>query len=185
MYVYGEIGKRQSDRSVVVTIQLCDNMSITTDQSLQRSIQSLEESIKILKDTSDTLKTNNVKTRYLSNTMLQCNRNHYLATEFDMERATKDLNEEIDPIMNSLQDHLSKQLDRLKREINQLQEKYSKNQELLDLENADAKNSQNAGLNKRMNTPDVMMGPLSDEQFSELKMLAAQIQSKKLELNNL
>lgn len=179
---------RQDDRSTVTTAQLCDDddkMSITTEKSLQRSIQSLEQSIEILKDTSNTLQANNGKTRYLSNVMLQCNRNHYLATEFDMERATKDLNEEIDPIMNSLQDHLSKQLDRLKRDIYHLQEKYNKNQELLDLENADAKSSQNIGVNKRVNTPDVMMGPLSDEQFNELKMLTAQIQSKRLELNNL
>lgn len=160
-------------------------MSIT-DKSLERSIQPLKQSINILEATSKALKQTNARTRYLSSVMLQCNRNHYLATEFDMERATKDLNEEIDPIMNSLQDHLSKQLDRLKRDIKYLQEKYNKNRELLISENGDGSNgNSNAGLNEKVSTPDVMMGPVSDEQFNELKRLTAQIQSKKLELENL
>ncbi|KAG0665534.1 DASH complex subunit spc19 [Monosporozyma unispora] len=153
------------------------------DRVLDESIWHLEESITILQDSLATLNKNSQETNYLSKKMLQCHTQHLLATEFDMERATKDLNEEIDPIAKSLQDHLTKQLERIQRDVNKLEEKYKKNQAMLE-EDA-SRNDRNSLTTPRLSTPDVMMGPLSDDQFSELKRLTAEIQAKKTELEGL
>lgn len=157
------------------------------DRSLHESIWHLEESITTLQDSLDVLKKNSEETRYLSQKMLTCNRQHLLATEFDMERATKDLNEEIDPITRSLQDHLSKQLGRLQQDIQSLQQKQKKNESLL-REREDVHDNDSS--TRRSVTPGgtstgVRMGTLSDEQFNELKELTAKIQAKREELESL
>lgn len=156
------------------------------DRALDESIWHLEESITILRDSLGNLKKNSQETRYLSQRMMQCHRQHLLATEFDMERATKDLTEQIDPIAKSLQDHLEKQVHRMERELNNLEEKYEKNQTLLgDSKGDDNGDKKNITHTPRLSTPDVLMGPLSDTQFNELKRLTAEIQAKKLELQSL
>ncbi|CAL9737174.1 DASH complex subunit Spc19p [Monosporozyma servazzii] len=156
------------------------------NRALDESIWHLEESISILQDSLASLDKNSRETDYLSKKMLQCHTQHLLATEFDMERATKDLNDEIDPITKSLQDHLSKQLERVQTDVNKLEEKYKKNQAMLaeDASNNSDNDRKSLG-DAKLSTPDVLMGPLSDDQFNELKRLTAEIQAKKIELESL
>lgn len=159
------------------------------DRALDESIWHLEESISILQDSLASLDKNSRETDYLSKKMLQCHTQHLLATEFDMERATKDLNDEIDPITKSLQDHLSKQLQRVQTDVNKLEEKYKKNQTMLAEDanntNDNSNNDRKSLTGAKLSTPDVLMGPLSDDQFNELKRLTAEIQAKKTELESL
>lgn len=151
--------------------------------ALNDCIWHLEECITTLQNTVDTLQSQSKETTHLCNVILQCNKQHSLATEFDMERATKDLNEEVEPLLKPLGDKLQKHVLQLQRNLDNLsQQKLDNGQTLQDIQDKQQTLLKGKSSNS---TLDVMMGPATKEQMSQLKDLNAAIEQKRQELRSL
>ncbi|SCU89413.1 LAME_0E03400g1_1 [Lachancea meyersii CBS 8951] len=93
---------------------MADSLSQCVD-SLQSSLQCLEKTVSKLNNESKT-------SNYLTKSLLQSRRVFELVPEYDVQRAKLDLIEEIEPLVNNLSGKVSKNLSRLERERDNLQQ---------------------------------------------------------------
>lgn len=143
--------------------------------ALERSADSLESTVGLFKGSVETLKKNSRPNTYLTQTMLKSRRVFELVLEYDVQRAKLDLIEEVEPLVSVLQDKLGKSLNKMRRELDTLQQTYELNK---------------LRLNKKsytdfdVSTDVVIMGSTTNEELEELKKLKQQKEmlQKKLEL---
>lgn len=143
--------------------------------ALERSADSLESTVGLLKGSVETLKKNSGPNTYLTQTMLKSRRVFELVLEYDVQRAKLDLIEEVEPLVSVLQDKLGKSLNKMRRELDTLQQTYELNK---------------LRLNKKsytdfdVSTDVVIMGSTTNEELEELRKLKQQKEmlQKKLEL---
>lgn len=101
-----------------------------------------------------------------------------------MERATKDLSEEVEPLLKPLGEKLQKHVLQLQRDLDGLAQQRADNRQTL----RDIQDKQRALL---LETPapnttlDVMVGPATREQMQQLKELNAAIEEKRNQLRAL
>lgn len=135
-------------------------------ESLQQSVESLEDTIVILRNSVAKLEKNSQSNNHLTQTMLKSKRVFELVPEYDVQEAKLDLIEEVEPLVKTLEDKLEKSMVRMKREADTLQQTYELNKLRL---NKDV--SQRGDNDISMDV--VVMASSTNEELEELKMLKA------------
>lgn len=136
--------------------------------ALERSVESLETTVGLLRGSVATLEKNSKPNVYLTQTMLQSRRVFELMLEYDVQRAKLDLIEEVEPLVTTLQDKLEKSINRMRRELDTLQQTYELNRLRL------SKNSSVAGPANAefdVSTDAVIIASSTNEELEELKKL--------------
>lgn len=144
------------------------------NELLDDSVWYLEESVALMQESVETLKRNSEENKYITQVMLQCSKACELIPEFDVERARNDLNEEVEPLVSTLQEKLKKSLSKMKRELDTLNQTYELN--ALRLNNSN--NNENMDTNIDISTDVVVMTSSTNEELEELK----ELRSKKEQL---
>ncbi|CCK68132.1 Spc19p KNAG_0A04600 [Huiozyma naganishii CBS 8797] len=153
--------------------------------SLKECLWCLEDSVSLLADCNRTLSRNNDDHRFITQKLLQCDREHMLATEFDMERATKDLNEDVQPLMRLKDMLVQRSLPRLKDDLHELEKVKRENEvTLLEMESSAVYQNESTLTSGDVNTNpgDVVVGPISQERLQQLKNLNLEIEQKRQQL---
>lgn len=148
---------------------------------LERSVESLETTVGLLKGSVETLEKNAKPNVYLTQTMLQSKRVFELMLEYDVQRAKLDLIEEVEPLVTTLRDKLDKSINRMRRELDTLQQTYELNKLRL------TKNSTSTGGYKNMDfdvsTDAVIVASSTNEELEELKKLKQQKEALRMKLD--
>ncbi|CCF56920.1 hypothetical protein KAFR_0B06230 [Kazachstania africana CBS 2517] len=153
-------------------------------EALESSVVSLESTISLLQDSIETLKTDSKDNNYLTDTMLRCNQVFELIPEFDIERARNDLNEEVEPLIRTLQEKLKKSLSKMTRELDTLKQTFELNQ--LRLNNTATNNETDLSSDDiNVSTDDVVMASSTNEELEELKRLRLKREELQERLNQL
>lgn len=138
--------------------------------ALARSADSLEGTVGLLKGSVETLKRNSRPNTYLTQTMLKSRRVFELILEYDVQRAKLDLIEEVEPLVSILQEKLGKSLNKMRRELDTLQQTYELNKLRLS-----KKPGGGSGYPEfDVSTDVVIMGSSTNEELEELKQLKQQ-----------
>ncbi|SCU96719.1 LAFA_0G07734g1_1 [Lachancea sp. 'fantastica'] len=90
--------------------------------SLSQCVDALQSSVRCLEETVVTLGKESRTSNYLSKSLLQSRRVFELVPEYDVQRAKLDLIEEIEPLVNNLSSKVTKNLLKLERERDNLQQ---------------------------------------------------------------
>ncbi|QLL31879.1 hypothetical protein HG536_0C00460 [Torulaspora globosa] len=137
--------------------------------ALERSVESLETTVGLLRDSVGTLEKNSKPNVYLTQTMLQSRRVFELMLEYDVQRAKLDLIEEVEPLVTTLQDKLEKSINRMRRELDTLQQTYELNKLRLSKNNSSIGGPGNAEFD--VSTDAVIIASSTNEELEELKKL--------------
>ena len=135
-------------------------------ESLQQSVESLEDTIVILRNSVAKLEKNSQSNNHLTQTMLKSKRVFELVPEYDVQEAKLDLIEEVEPLVKTLEDKLEKSMVRMKREADTLQQTYELNKLRL---NKDVIHRGDNDISMDV----VVMASSTNEELEELKMLKA------------
>ncbi|SCV04029.1 LANO_0G07712g1_1 [Lachancea nothofagi CBS 11611] len=91
-------------------------------ESLAQCVDSLELSVQCLEKTVGRLNNESQSSNYLTTGLLQSRRVFELVPEYDVQRAKLDLIEEVEPLIKNLNSKLVKNLSKLERERDNLQQ---------------------------------------------------------------
>ncbi|CEP61428.1 Spc19p LALA0_S03e02652g [Lachancea lanzarotensis] len=144
--------------------------------SLSQCVDALKSSVQCLEDTVVKLGNESRTSNYLTKSLLQSRRVFELVPEYDVQRAKLDLIEEIEPLVNNLSSKVTKNLLKLERERDNLQQ-------TLELNALKMKNNRYSGehededvdvLNQDAGSDVVIMTSSTPEELDQLKELKAQ-----------
>ncbi|SCU81720.1 LADA_0C00672g1_1 [Lachancea dasiensis] len=91
-------------------------------ESLSQCVTAMESSVRCLEQTVNLLKKESAPSNRLTKSLIQSRRVFELVPEYDVQRAKLDLIEEVEPLVNNLSKKLAKQLSKLERERDNLQQ---------------------------------------------------------------
>ncbi|QLQ82287.1 hypothetical protein HG537_0H00480 [Torulaspora globosa] len=137
--------------------------------ALERSVESLESTVELLRDSVVGLEKNSRPNVWLTQTMLQSRRVFELMLEYDVQRAKLDLIEEVEPLVTTLQDKLEKSINRMKRELDTLQQTYELNKLRLSKNHNAIGGSGSAEFD--VSTDAVVIASSTNEELEELRKL--------------
>lgn len=144
-------------------------------EALKCSVDCLESSNGLLRNTVSKLKENAESNNFLAQIMLDCKRVFELVPEYDVHKAKLDLIEEVEPLVRTLEEKLDKSVVRMTRELDTLQQTYELNKLRLN-KSRDVEN----GNEMDVSTDAVIMTSSTNEELAQLKDL----KSRKMELQN-
>lgn len=150
--------------------------------ALERSVESLETTVGLLKGSVGTLERNSKPNVYLTQTMLQSRRVFELMLEYDVQRAKLDLIEEVEPLVTTLQDKLEKSINRMRRELDTLQQTYELNKLRLSKNSTATAGAGNADFD--VSTDAVIIASSTNEELEELKNLKQQKEALRTRLED-
>ncbi|AQZ17337.1 SPC19 (YDR201W) [Zygosaccharomyces parabailii] len=137
-------------------------------ESLACSVNYLESSNKLLRESVKKLKENGESNNFLAQTMLDCKRVFELVPEYDVHKAKLDLIEEVEPLVRTLEEKLDRSMVRMRRELETLQQTCELNKLRLsksrDMESTDLE----------LSTDAVVITSSTNEELEQLKILKAE-----------
>ncbi|AQZ11358.1 SPC19 (YDR201W) [Zygosaccharomyces parabailii] len=136
-------------------------------ESLTCSVNYLENSNKLLRDSVKQLKKNGESNNFLAQTMLDCKRVFELVPEYDVHKAKLDLIEEVEPLVRTLEEKLDRSVVRMKRELETLQQTCELNKLRL------SKSRDMDSTDLELSTDAVVITSSTNEELEQLKILKA------------
>ncbi|SJM83503.1 related to DASH complex subunit SPC19 [Zygosaccharomyces bailii] len=136
-------------------------------ESLTCSVNYLENSNKLLRESVKQLKKNGESNNFLAQTMLDCKRVFELVPEYDVHKAKLDLIEEVEPLVRTLEEKLDRSVVRMKRELETLQQTCELNKLRL------SKSRDMDSTDLELSTDAVVITSSTNEELEQLKILKA------------